>query len=102
MDEKYVKAAGLGLALVILLQVPSLYGSFLPNPCDISREDPASKYSGRIRTSEIYATLIALGFGFAGSLITDSPWPFFAVVILCGAIVFHYESSLRFSISLDA
>lgn len=101
MDDKYVKAAGLGLALIILLQIPGLYGSFLPNPCDVSRERPDSEYSGRIRKSETYATVIALGFGFAGSLITDSPWPFFAVAILCAAIVFHYETSLRFTFSLD-
>lgn len=101
MDDKYVKAAGLGLALVILLQVPNLYGSFLPKPCEVSREEPSSIYSGRIRKSELYATAIALGFGFAGSLITDSPWPFFGVAVLCAAIVFHYETSLRFTFAID-
>lgn len=100
--DNYTKAAGIGLALVILLQVPNLYSNLLPNPCDISRENPTSEYSRRIRVSELYATAVALSLGFVGSLVTDSPWPFFATAIIAGALVFHYESSLRYTMTSDS
>lgn len=96
MDEKYTKVAGAGLALVILLQVPGIYSNLLPTPCEISKEDPSSAYSRKIRQSEMYATAVALGLGFAGSLITSSPWPFFGVLLMAGALVFHYENSIRY------
>lgn len=101
MDEKYMKAAGAGIALVILLQVPSVFGTFLPNPCDVSKERPGSQYSYRVRQSEIYAALIATALGVAGSYVANSPWPFFATMALVGVIVFHYESSLRYEMTGD-
>lgn len=92
----YENAAGVGLTILIATQVPTLYSNLLPYPCDIEKEHPDSRYASSTRKSEIQATAVALGIGFAGALITGTPWPFFAALVMAGLTVWHYESAIRF------
>ena len=89
-------AAGIGLTILIATQIPSIYSNLLPFPCDIEKESPGSRYSSSIRKSEMQATIVAVGLGFAGALITETPWPFFAALAMAGIYLWHYETAVRY------
>lgn len=89
-------AAGVGLSILIVTQIPQIYQTMMPFPCDIEREEPGSRRSSSIRKSEIVTALMSIGMGFAGSLITETPWPFVAALIITAYMTWHYESALRF------
>lgn len=80
----------LGLLMMILLAIPSLYSNLLPYPCDLPKAP-----TGMVRKSEIQAGIMSVGIGFAGSLITNSPLPFFAAVAMTAFLTWHYESANR-------
>jgi len=89
-------AAGVGLSVLILLSVPTIFQTFLPPAAEITKEKPGSTYSSRLRKSEVYATVISVGLGFAGSMITNTPWPFMGAAAIAAAIIVHYEGCLRY------
>lgn len=93
-------AAGVGLSVVILLAVPTIFQTFLPPAAEVSQVAPKSPYSSRIRTSEIWAAVIAVGIGFGGSLVTGTPWPFMGAVAVAAAYIVHFESCLRYDMEL--
>lgn len=89
-------AAGVGLAILIISQIPQFYQTLMPYPCDIEKEVPDGPRARALRKSEIVVTGMSVAMGFGGSLITQTPWPFLASLVVAGMMTFHYESSIRF------
>lgn len=89
-------ATGVGLTVVILLAIPTIYQSFLPPAAEINKVKPGSTYCSRVRKSEIWATVIAIGIGFGGSMVTNTPWPFMGAAAIAAAYIVHFESCLRY------
>lgn len=94
-------AAGVGLSILILLSVPTVFQTFLPPAAEVNKIHPTSTYSARVRRSEVYATAISVGLGFAGSVITGTPWPFMGAAAIAAAIIVHYEGCLRYEMDGD-
>lgn len=80
----------LGLMMLIIFEIPSIYANLLPYPCDLPKAP-----TGMVRRSEIQAGIMSVGIGFAGSLITNSPLPFFAAVAMAAFLTWHYETANR-------
>jgi hypothetical protein len=89
-------AAGVGLTILIVTQIPQIYQTMLPYPCDIEKEDPDSRYSKAVRKSNYVTAGLAVGMGFAGSLITQTPWPFFGALAITAFMVWHYNSAINY------
>lgn len=96
MATNIENAAGVGLTILVVTQIPQLYANLLPYPVDIEKFHPEKREAMSARKSEIMAGGLAVGLGFAGSLITQTPWPFFAALVLVAALSWHYERAIRY------
>lgn len=83
-------ASSVGLTMLILFEIPNIYSNLLPYPCDL----PGSP-TGLVRKSEIQAGILAAGIGLAGTLITNSPLPFFGALAVAAFLTWHYETANR-------
>jgi hypothetical protein len=91
---------GIGLGLVLAMEVPNLYSAPLPSKFTIATfagsSDEAMAHTARwIRSGEIEATIQGLILGLGGSLLTSSPWPFVIVLAMIAWKIYSYEDALR-------
>lgn len=91
---------GVGLGLILAMEVPNLYSAPLPSKFTIAtfsggderKVDHTTKW---IRSGEIEATVQAIILGIGGSMLTKSPWPFLFVMLMVGWKIYSYEHALR-------
>jgi hypothetical protein len=93
-------ADGLGLGLVLAMEVPNLYSAPLPSKFTIatfagSSAEAQTHTTRWIRSGEIEASIQAVILGLGGSLLTGSAWPFLLVLIMVCWKLASYEHSLR-------
>jgi hypothetical protein len=91
---------GLGLGLVLAMEVPNLYSAPLPSKFTIatfagSTPEAQAHTSRWIRSGEIEASVQAVILGAGGSLLTKSAWPFLLVLLMVAWKLSSYEHSLR-------
>jgi hypothetical protein len=81
---------------MILLEVSSIFSNTLPLPCDIEKVDPESRYGKSVRKSANFAIATAIGLGFAGTLITQTPWPFLGASAIGAFMYYQYHIAINF------
>ena len=93
-------ADGIGLGLVLAMEVPNLYSAPLPSKFTIATftgsTAEAQAHTRRwIRSGEAEASIQAVILGAGGSILTGSPWPFLFVLLMVAWKLASYEHSLR-------
>jgi hypothetical protein len=91
---------GLGLGLILAMEVPNLYSAPLPSKFTIATfsggdEDKVTHTKRWIRSGEIEGTIQAILLGMGGSFLTKSPVPFILVMLMVAWKVYSYEDALR-------
>lgn len=91
---------GIGLGLVLAMEVPNLYSAPLPSKFTIATfagSTPAAQaHTARwIRSGEIEGTIQALILGVGGTVLTSSPWPFLLILAMVILKLMSYEHALR-------
>jgi hypothetical protein len=91
---------GLGLGLILAMEIPNLYSAPLPSKFTIATfaggdSDKVDHTKKWIRSGEIEGTIQGLLLGMGGSFLTKSPWPFILCTIMIAWKIYSYESSLK-------
>ena len=99
MARNMENAAGVGLTLLIILQIPTLYSNMLPYPHEIQEVEPDHWKSKSMKSSAWKITGLALAIGFAGSLITQTPWPFIGTLAMVAYLMWQYTSCINYEVA---
>jgi hypothetical protein len=89
-----------GLTVLTAFEVPNMYSGLLPSLFTISTfsggDSAKQAHTVKwIRRGEIQATVMSLAVGLGASVIAHSPWPLFAVIAMCGYLLYQYEGALH-------
>ena len=85
------------LTLLTAAEVPNFFSGMLPSLWTIghfSNQDQTETIHW-IRKGEAIALVLALATGAAVSAIADSPYPFWATLVMSGLLLGAYEHALR-------
>lgn len=90
---------GIGLGLILAMEIPNLYSAPLPSKFTIATfagsTEAAQAHTARwIRSGELEATIQAVILGAGGSVLTGSPWPFVIVLAMVAWKIYSYEDAL--------
>lgn len=96
MATNYEEAAGVGLAILIVTQIPQIYQTMMPYPNEIESHHPDERYCQSVSSSNVFTAGIAIALGFGGSLITQTPWPFFGALIITALMWHRYNKAVKF------
>lgn len=90
-----LSAAEVGVILLVAAEAPQAYSAFLPSIMTIRTfvDDPDAVYD--IREGEVLGSAFVLLISVAGTLLTDSPWPFIVGILTIVAMVGVYEYALQ-------
>ena len=100
MRAAHWDTSGLGLGLILAMEVPNLYSAPLPSKFTIATfagGDPEKVEHTRkwIRSGEIEGTIQAILLGIGGSFLTKNPLPFILVMVMVAWKLYSYEDALR-------
>lgn len=89
-----LSAADAGVILLVMAEAPQAYSAFLPSIMTIRTfvDDDDAVYD--IREGEVLGSAFVLLISVAGTLLTDSPWPFVAGLFTIVTMVGVYEYAL--------
>lgn len=95
-----IPAEAIGLTILTAFEVPNLYSGLLPSQFTIATfsggdDDKRAHTTKWIRKSEIQATAMSLILGAGASALAKSPYPFLATAVMCGYLLWQYETALR-------
>lgn len=95
-----IPAEAIGLTILTAFEVPNLYSGLLPSQFTIATfsggDDGKRQHTTHwIRKSEIQATAMSLILGAGASVLAKSPYPFLATAMMCGYLLWQYETALR-------
>lgn len=95
-----IPAEAIGLTILTAFEVPNLYSGLLPSQFTIATfsggDDGKREHTTKwIRKSEVQATAMSLILGAGASALAKSPYPFLATAIMCGYLLWQYETALR-------
>ncbi|MHB1472485.1 MAG: hypothetical protein ACYCV4_02480 [Dermatophilaceae bacterium] len=88
-------AAGAGLFILAMGEVPNYYSGVLPSWMTIRRFAADERDSSTLRIGMVAASVFALGIGVGASLLAHSPWPLVGTVIGATFLVVGYEWAIR-------
>lgn len=99
MASEHGSLEGLGLAVLVWFEIPNMYSGLLPSLFTISTftggDEAKREHAKRwIRRGEIQATAMSLVLGAAASALARKPWPFLGSLVMCGYLLWQYESAL--------
>jgi len=87
------------LFVMVVAEIPNFYSGFLPSFFTIATfsgtPGQAAHTRRWIRRGEIQATALAVGLGFATTLLIAETWPLLGTIAMCGYLVSQYEHALR-------
>jgi hypothetical protein len=88
------------LTVLTVAEIPNMYSGLLPSLFTISTfsggdSDKQAHTKKWIRRGEIQATAMSMALGIGASVLAKAPWPFLGTVLMCGYLLYQYETALR-------
>jgi hypothetical protein len=90
-----VKAADVGVILLVAAEAPQAYSAFLPSIMTIRTFVGDDGAVADIRQGELFGTAFVGLIAISGSLLTESPWPLVVGILTAIVMVAIYEYALQ-------
>ena len=93
-----MEGTNVAISVIAATSVPNIFANMLPTPGDIQMgegEEHDTRTLAIIRKGETHATLVSLALGIATSVVSKSPIPIIAVLIMVGYMLYLYENAIN-------
>ena len=90
-------AEGAALAIMTVVEIPSLWDRALPSLYDLAQTRDADLEAARpaIRRGEFQAIGMSVALGVAASALSGQPWALLGVLAMCAYLAWQYEVAIK-------